>query len=363
MATDQAFAVPGWMDWLGGRVAAWPRFWIGLGRFESALFRDRYENMGHGGPIWVCGMARSGSTVLLESLARHPSTATHRYRDFPLVHAPLMWNQFLDRAMKPAPPVERAHGDGILVTPDSPEAVEEVLWMSFFEQLHQRGESDRLDAGFSAPAFEHFYRDHMFKLLWRRGGSRYLAKNNYATTRMEYLLRQFPDARFIVPVREPASHIASLLRQHRRFCEWHAADARALRYMQRLGHFEFGLDRRTVDCGVAGEADAIRAAWARGADLEGYALAWDSLYRFVADRLDSQPALKAATLLVRHEALCADPATAIHAVLSHCGLNGVELDRVIPPPSPAARPSGFSETETALIRQLTGATAARYGYV
>ena len=65
-------------------------------------------------------------------LARHRDVATHRYRDFPPVMTPIFWNKAFGRTYgKDAVPVERSHKDRIMVTPDSPEALEEVLWMAF----------------------------------------------------------------------------------------------------------------------------------------------------------------------------------------------------------------------------------------
>lgn len=359
------FAVPGWLDWLGGWVARRPRLFARLGDLETRMLDDRIATVAVRSPIYVCGMARSGSTILLELLAGHPDTVTHRIRDFPLVHAPVLWNRFLDRAQRaPAAAVERAHGDGLLVTPESPEAVEEVLWMSFFPLLHHAGASDVLDAGTQAPAFERFYTEHLRKLLWLRGGRRYLAKGNYNSTRLDYLLRLFPDARFVIPVREPVAHVASLLRQHQRFCERHARDARSLRYMQRLGHFEFGLDRRVVHTDPD-EAAAIARAWEQGREIEGLALAWNALYRFVADRLDASPALRAASCIVRHEALCAAPVDSLQRLFAHCGLDLAPAQlaalaartRQVPEPGQL-----LTDAQGQTIRSLTAGTAARLGY-
>ena len=86
----------------------------------------------------------SGTTILLELLAGRPGVATHRYRDFPPVFTPLFWNRaFAHIYRADAPPAERAHKDRILVTPDSPEAMEEVLWMRFFPDAHDTGTSTR----------------------------------------------------------------------------------------------------------------------------------------------------------------------------------------------------------------------------
>src|SRR3546814_14543435 len=71
-------------------------------------------------------------TILLESLAAHPDTVTHRYRDYPGVLAPIFWDRVSEHLYAGrSTPVERAHGDGIAVTQDSPEAIEEMLWMAF----------------------------------------------------------------------------------------------------------------------------------------------------------------------------------------------------------------------------------------
>lgn len=365
-AASDAFAVPAWIDWLSASVAKHPRLWQRLGRLESSALRERIEGMPIHAPVYVSGLARSGSTVLLEMLAGHPDMATQTYRDFPLVYTPWWWNRFLDRAQRRSrAAVERAHGDGILVTPDSPEAVEEVLWMGFFPHLHQRGASDVLGFMTDAPAFEDFYRDHLRKLLLLRGGRRYLAKGNYNTTRIEYLLNLFPDARFVLPVREPAAHVASLIRQHRRFAERHAADPRAQRYMSRLGHFEFGRDRRPIHIGDGAQAVAIRAAWDAGREVEGYARAWNDLYGFVADRLDAMPVLREAVLVVRHEDLCMEPERSLRRLFAHCGLDAgpAYFERCVAQLRRGAIGGpGLDETDRHLIQELTAQTAARYGY-
>ena len=50
------------------------------------------------------------------------------------------------------------------------------------------------------------------------GASRYAAKNNYNLTRMEYLLKVNPGAKFLLYIRNPVNHIASLMKQHRLLC-------------------------------------------------------------------------------------------------------------------------------------------------
>ena len=79
-------------------------------------------------PIYVTSLARSGTTVVTEMLAEHAAVTSHRYSDFPAVWTPYWRNWLESRAHNPpATPVERAHGDRIQITNDSPEAVEELI--------------------------------------------------------------------------------------------------------------------------------------------------------------------------------------------------------------------------------------------
>jgi Sulfotransferase family len=356
--------VPGWIDRLGGLMEKFPRAVIRLGNWETRL-DEAIAAIPIERPVYVTGLARSGSTILLELLARHPCFATHRYRDFPFVLVPRLWNWFIDRASTAAPPArERAHGDGIAVTRESPEAFEEMVWMAFFPRLHDPTRSVILDERSSNPAFEAFYRDHIRKLLWLRGGTRYLAKGNYDITRLGYLTRLFPDARFLVPIRDPVWHIASLMKQHALFNRAETIEPRVLRHMQRSGHFEFGLDRRLINTGDPAAVENVRRLWEAGQELEGWAAYWSMIYSHVADVLDRHPAIRAATLVVRYEDLCQTPCETMSRILEHCRLpveGLVDLaERTCRQPD-YYRPA-FTAEEIETLRSATRATAERFGY-
>ena len=365
-ASYEGFRVARWVDALGGFIDRRPKLWIGLGNLETRLLSDEIEATEIVSPIYVSGVARAGSTILLETLARHPDLVSHRYRDYPPVFTPYWWNRFLERVpQREAPPAERTHRDGIAITPESPEAFEEVIWMAFFPGLHDPSASDVLAAGTANPAFEAFYRDHIRKLLRVRGGGRYLSKGNYNVTRLEYLLGLFPDARFVIPVRDPVWHIASLMKQHALFCEGETRHPTALRHMRRVGHFEFGLDRRPINAGDAAALASTVSAWERGDELEGWARHWDHVYRFVAGRLDGNADLRAASLVVRFEDMCRDPGTTVRAVLAHCRLDaaGAWIDeRAAGIRFPSYYKARFGQDELAIIERHTAETAARFGY-
>lgn len=322
MAESDPFAVPGSLHLLSECVYRAPAVWLGLGRLETLALAEPLRAVRLDRPIFVCGLARSGSTLLHELIASHPGVATHRAKDYPLVFTPWWWRQ-ATRAAPATPPRERAHGDGMLISSESPEALEEMIWTAFFPRCHDPRRSNIFDETARHPGFESFYRAHLGKLQLAEQATRYVAKANYHVARLRYLLRLFPDARFILPVREPASHLASLARQHRRFCQGERRHPRALAYMRRAGHFEFGLDRRPIHLGEDARVASVHQAWAAGQEWRGWARYWAMVHDFLADQLAASRALRTATLVVRHEEMCASPQATIEAILAHCELPDV----------------------------------------
>lgn len=321
MSETSEIAVSAGSDWLSGLVERRAGLFTRLGVLESRMMADTFAANPIDRPIYICGLARSGSTILLELLASHPHVATHRYRDFPLVFTPLWWNWFLDRASREsAAPRERAHKDRIQVTRDSPEAMEEPLWMAFFPKCHDSRVCNVLRADLDSPEFERFYRQHIQKILSLRNGTRYLAKGNYNLTRMGYLQCLFPDARFVVPVREPTGHIASLMKQHCLFNRLEEQDARVLNYMRRAGHFEFGMDRRPINVGDDTCTAEVERLWHGDEEVRGWARYWASLYRHVADLLARDTRLREATLVVDYSGLCEAPLQMLRSIYAHCAL-------------------------------------------
>lgn len=355
--SDAKLQIPASAYGLGRLVSRFPRFWIKAGNFETKLLADELANIPVAAPIYICGLARAGSTILLEKLAGHPDVATHRYSDFPMVFTPYWWNRVLPAQNHKAR--ERAHGDRLMITPQSPEAMEEMIWMAFFDKLHNPSQSNVLSGQTSNRAFEHFYREHIQKLLMVYAGKRYLAKGNYNLTRIGYIARLFPDARFIVPIRGPQSHIASLMRQHRRFCEAAAHDRRVADYMRMAGHFEFGPGRTPIHTGDGQAMEQVLAAWKSGKEAEGWAHYWDMVYRFAHSQLGPN------VLVVRYEELCQNPQQTFKTIAAHCQLEFApqavsELARHIEAPSYYS--ANFAGEEKDAITRITAPASALFGY-
>ncbi len=262
------------------------------------------------------------------------------------------------------PATERPHQDRIRISAESPEAFEEPLWQFFFPQLHAAKSLHRLTGERRSAEFDAFFRDHIRKILLLRGGRRYLSKGNYNVVRIEYLAALFPDARFVIPIRHPFTHVQSLVRQHALFTAYAQRDPRAPRYLQAAGHYEFGPQR--VPIRLTHEAgDRIRDAWHRGDDATGYAIQWAEIYGFVHALLESSGDLAERTSVIRYEDFCDRPAEVMTALCRHTQLeplatNGARpFEHIIASPHDSLHlPRDFRET----VWREAGPVARHFGY-
>jgi len=365
---DKRQHVPTMLYWRARLFERTAPAWRRLARIESAVLREEIEQTPIDKPIYIAGVPRAGSTLLTEMLSRHPEATSHRYSDFPNVFTPFWRNWLAERSRRqPAKAVERAHRDRIMVSTESPEAVEEVIWMQFFAHLHDPALDQSLTARTDNAAFERFYRDHIRKLLLVRNRRRYLAKGNYNTTRLRYIRKLFPDARFIVPVRHPVNQIASLLKQDRLFEKATREDPRVDRQLRMSGHFEFGPGRRPVSIGDGQNARLIEQHWQSGRRVAGWAVYWNSIYSHVIDTLESDDEMRAAVKLVKYEDLCREPEDTIRALFDHVELDARGAEALIAEYAESISEPDYYEPETTedeleqLIR-ICEPAATRLGY-
>lgn len=334
---------------LGPRLAGW----------ESSAVRERIRGVQTARPVWICGMARSGSTLLLQLLDALPCFTSHRYSDYPWLWTPYWWNHLYSRLPLPqAGVVERAHRDSIKVTRDSPEAFEEIFWMHFFDGRHDPGKSQVLGAETRNEEFENFFALHQRKLLTVRGAQRYLAKANYQLARLAYLHQCYPQARFVIPVREPLAQVASLLRQDDLFCQLNREDAAVSAHMARIGHFEFGAQKRAFNLGDRQETQVIADAFARGDRTEAFARQWAVQYGYALARMREDASLANACLWLDHDRLRVDSSKELIRLAQHLQLNASERQRLLESGVERIRPtqdtrSAINEDDISSVRRWT----------
>ena len=184
--------------------------------------------------VFVTGLARAGTTMLMRLLHASGQFASLSYRDMPFVLAPNLWASLTSRSRRDIPARERAHGDGVLVDADSPEALDEVFWRVICGSAYIRPET-LVPMEANDDAVERFRR-YVALILKRYGSNRYLSKNNNNLLRLPSIRRAFPNAHLIVPFRDPLHQASSLLTQHRRFSQQQRDDPFTRRYMTWLVH-------------------------------------------------------------------------------------------------------------------------------
>lgn len=241
-----------WLDRMFHRVAfSSPAVQLTAADIEKSLYGKTFEGVKPERPVFITSLPRAGTTVMLELLGRLPAFATYSYRDMPFVLAPLLWESLSKGFRKPAQLAERAHGDGMAVGYDSPEAFEEVLWRASWPSKFTADGIDLWSDDEDAHEFRELLVSQMQRIIAARSNGsgqprRYLSKNNANIARIGLLKRLFPDAILLVPFRSPIDQAGSLLRQHTRFLRLHREDGFARQYMDDIGHLEFGALHRPI---------------------------------------------------------------------------------------------------------------------
>jgi len=361
--------VPGPFYWSVRAVHAGAPLFVGLGNLESRALGGRLAEQRVDRPVYICGLPRAGTTITLQMLSEHPDVVTHKYADFLMPYMPYVWNKVFPRIPVDAmrKPVPRIHRDRIEVTRDSAEMGEEILWEHFFPHIHNENNYSVLDATTSNPGFERFYDEHLRKLALVRGRTRYVSKAIMCVVRMQYLRKLFPDARFLLYIRNPVDHVASLIKQDRIWAELEQSDPRQIEIIELTGHHEFGPKQVMANVGNPDELRAIRALFDSGRIAESRARYWGYVYGFVAKQLEDDSELARRVCVVRYEDLCADSLPTIDRIIAHAELKpesfaatreayGEKLS------FPDYYKPKFDDAQLASIIAATSDVAARFGY-
>ncbi len=273
-------------------------------------------------PVFITALPRAGTTILLELLSNTGLFCYHSYRDMPFVYTPLLWRKFAGRFAKQDAPVERAHGDGIQINQQSPEAFEEMFYLAHFAEQYQGDSIAPWTEDINSEAFEHFFLQHIAKLMIRDDKARYLSKNNLNIARLGFLQQRFGDGCFVVPFREPLDHAMSLWRQHRNFNRLHQQNGFARDYMAGVGHFDFGENLKPVDFN-----HWLRRCPYQSDDVNFWLSYWLACY----EALIVQPGI----YFIGFEALCTNPKASLQALAEYVDIAPdallSALDKVKPP--------------------------------
>ncbi len=173
--------------------------------------------------IFITGLPRSGTTSLLNFIHSSNQFASLKYKNMPFIFSPNFSKLF---NKKDIPQKQRVHGDGITYNINSPEAFDEVFFCN--------------DGDFVKSELLNYLK----LILISENKVRYLSKNNLNYKRIDLINSILPNSVFLIPIREPLQHSYSLLNQHLHFSQLQKKEDFIRRYMNYLGHNEFGLNHK-----------------------------------------------------------------------------------------------------------------------
>jgi len=178
------------------------------------------KNQSH---VFISSLPRSGTTSLLNFIHSLNQYASLTYKNMPFVLSP-NFSKLLNK--KNISKKERIHGDGITYDINSPEAFDEV----FFNNSEEFIKNELVN--------------YLQLILLSENKIKYLSKNNLNFKRVDLINSILPNSIFLIPIREPLQHAYSLLNQHLHFNQLQKNDDFIRRYMNYLGHNEFGLNHK-----------------------------------------------------------------------------------------------------------------------
>jgi hypothetical protein len=284
---------------------------------ERAMFGKAVDPRILSGPVFVCGLARAGTSLLTRLLDGSGVFASLRYRDMPFPLAPNLWALLSGGNARKVDVVERSHGDGLIHDLDTPEAIEEVFWRCFEGDRYIRSDG-LLPVAPQADTMDG-YRQLMRLVCLRGGRNRYLAKNNNHVLRLQSLVDAFPDVVLVHPFRHPMKQAASLLGQHRRTCGHQSQDPFSCSYAGWLVHHEFGADQRSHRLPGAPLAHENKF------EIDYWLKCWDSVYRFL---LDQGPAVRSRQVFVDFDDLCSRPSEVLGNLATVVGCSVLDPEAV-----------------------------------
>ena len=219
---------------------------------DQMLVQDDPDKIVSQRHVFVSGLARAGTTVLMRRFHATGLYQSLTYRDMPFVLAPNLWRRLSSLSRRKSEYAERAHGDNLLVNTDSPESLDEVYWRIFTRDEYLK--KTHLTPHDPDQEVIQNYINYVNAILSAHlpHKERYLSKNNNNILRLKTIHQAFPNALILIPFRDPLQHSLSLLRQHRHFSEIQKNSEFTISYMRWLGHHEFGLDHRPFRLGDAG---------------------------------------------------------------------------------------------------------------
>ena len=261
--------------------------------------------------VIVSGLARAGTTTLMNSLFKTGQFASLNYTNMPFILSPNLWRKLYQPKQKEVK--ERSHKDGIKIGLDSNEALEEYFFKAktndSFINEHVLDEHD-VDA--------EVYQDYLdyHRLIKTNDNQLYIAKNNNFLLRYKSIRKLNQTFLFVILYRQPLFHAASLLEKHQLYKTLQKEDPFVLQYMNWLGHHEFGLNQKQFLFHTSTEIEGDKNT------LDYWLKIWIDYYQYALTAQNPK------TIFVNYEFFCSNPKNIVNQILEKSGKAQTEIDYI-----------------------------------
>ena len=250
--------------------------------------------------IFITGLARSGTTALLQALDSTNNYASLRYKYMPFILLPKLAKIYTKYFNKDTDvEKERLHGDNLKISSESPECLDEPFW------IHTKYKQAKiLNKNFMSPHIVDYDLAKAYITLLNSYGKiekkeTCIIKNNNNHLRILSLSELLPKATFFVLFRSPIAHAISLLRLHNRLKKLQTQDKYILDYMNQIGHWEFGLGKKPF---IYENEQNIILKGLEDINIEYWITQWIFTYKWILNNLKNRTNIK----MICYEDLCED---------------------------------------------------------
>lgn len=271
--------------------------------------------------IYISGLARSGTTILLRSLYDTNKFASLTYNDMPFILSPNLWSK-INNTSSSKNYKYASQNTKIKVKIESPEAFEEVFWKLFSGKKYNSKEF--LNIIDHNEEVLKMYEKFINLILLRYDKDLYISKNNNNILRLDCIKEIFPNSIIIVPYRDPIQQSISLLNQHKYFLELNKKDYFSKKYTDYLGHYEFGENHKKFNL-----SEEFLRDYKYNNDplsLNYWLVQWGKVYSHV---LKSNEKKNIKILFLGYENLCSDPNYYLEYIFKKIGAKVMIKDKLI----------------------------------
>lgn len=254
--------------------------------------------------VIISGLARAGTTSLMNDLSRIDDFVSLSYANMPFLMSPNLWAKFYKPKTKQLK--ERSHQDGIMIGLNSNEALEEYFFKVKADDSYIR---DKYLSEYRIP--EDVYSDYLdYQGIIKLDNDKiYLAKNNNFILRYHSMREYNEDFLMVILYRDPLTHATSLMEKHRYYSDLQKNDPFVLEYMNWLGHHEFGLNQKPFVFGDP--ADLLKTD---KNSIDFWLKSWINYYRYVLTLQHPN------TLLINYNSYCENPEEVIRTIVNKTGI-------------------------------------------